>query len=205
VSEVAGQQPPPTIEDKRWAQLASEAPFKELAAVRAVAERWRNGLAALTTLLSAAALFASPALASHLAGWPRLAVGALALAGLLAFLYGTWCAMDAAFGTPGQDDYLSGPRLQRWEHDQAKDAVVKLRTARLAFVAGLSCTIAAAAFAFAFPPASSALTQAETVTGTFCGELSPSAGNTIAITGADGTVHTIPLGAVRKLQPVSGC
>jgi len=49
-------------------------------------------------------------------------------AGLLAFLYGTWCAMDAAFGTPGQDDYVSGPRLQQWDHDQAKNAVVKLRT-----------------------------------------------------------------------------
>jgi hypothetical protein len=36
--------------------------------------------------------------------------------------------MDAAFGTPGQDDYVSGPRLQQWDHDQAKNAVVKLRT-----------------------------------------------------------------------------
>ena len=205
MSQPPARQPPVTIDSKRWAQRASAVPFAELAAVRAVAEQWRNGLAALTTLLSAASLFASPSLASHLAGWPRLAVGILALLGLLALLYGTWSAMHAAFGTPGDEDYISGPRLQKWEHDQARAAVARLRTARRGFVAGLTFTIAAAATAYAAPTASSTLTRAETVTGTYCGQLSTSTGNAIAITGTDGTVHVIPLTTIRALQPVGSC
>lgn len=205
MSQLPARQLPVTIDSKRWAQRASAVPFTELAAVRAVAEQWRNGLAALTTLLSAASLFASPSLASHLTGWPRLAVGILALLGLLALLYGTWSAMNAAFGMPGNEDYITGPRLQKWEHDQAKAAVARLRMARLGFIAGLTFTIAAAATAFAAPTANSALIRAETVTDSYCGQLSTSTGKTIAITGADGTVHIIPLTTLRALQPASSC
>ena len=150
---------PPSIEGKRWAQRAAAVPFGELAAVRATAGQWRNGLAALVTLLSAASLIASPTLADHLTGWSRLAVGVLALCGLLALLYGTWRAMDAAFGAPGPDDYLTGPRLQQYEHDQANAAVTALRAARSAFILGLLLTIAAAAIAFGLTRASGSLTS----------------------------------------------
>ena len=131
-------QPPrllPGIDSKRWAARAA-VPFGD-PAVPATAEQWRNGLAGLVTLLSAGSLIASPALASRLTGWSRLAVGVLAVCGLLTLLYGTWRAMDAAFGTPGEDNYLTGERLRNWEHDQANAAVTALRSARLAFIAGL--------------------------------------------------------------------
>ncbi len=196
---------PPGIDDKRWAQRAAAVPFGELAAVRATAEQWRNGLAGLVALLSAASLIASPALAGRLTGRSRLAVGALALFGLLALLYGTWRAMDAAFGAPGADDYLTGERLREYEHDQANAAVTALRAARWAFILGLLLTIAAAATAFGFTPASGSLARVETVTGTFCGGLGASSGRTVSITGSDGTVHIIPIPAVRSIQPAASC
>jgi hypothetical protein len=108
------------LDSKRWVQRASAVPFGELAAVRATAGQWRNGLAGLTALLSANSLIASPTLADHLGSGTRLAVGAIAIAGLLVLLFGTWRTMDAAFGGPGADDYLTGERLRTWEQEQAR-------------------------------------------------------------------------------------
>jgi hypothetical protein len=193
------------LDSKRWAQRAAAAPFGELAAVRATAEQWRNGLAGLTALLSAGSLIASPTLADHLGTGPHLAVAALAIAGLLTLLFGTWRAMDAAFGIPGADDYLTGERLRAWEHEQANAAVTALTTARQAFLAGLLLTIAAAATAFWFAPANGTLTRVQTVTGTFCGQLGTPGGRTISITGTDGTVHTIPLAQIRSFQQPASC
>lgn len=193
------------LDSKRWAQRASAAPFGELAAVRGTAEQWRNGLAGLTALLSAGSLLASPALADHLNTGPRLAVAALAIAGLLTLLFGTWRAMDAAFGLPGTNDYLTGERLRAWEHEQASAAVAALTAARRAFLLGLLLTIAAAAAAFWFTPAASTLTRVQTVTGTFCGQLGSPGGRAISITGSDGTVHTIPVAQIRSFQQPASC
>ena len=71
------------LANKRWAQRANAIQFGELAAIRATAGQWRNGLAGLTALLSAGTLLASPTLASHLTPGPQLAVGLLAVSGLL--------------------------------------------------------------------------------------------------------------------------
>jgi hypothetical protein len=99
--------------------------------------------------------------------------------------------MDAAFGIPGTNDYLTGERLRAGEHEQASAAVAAPPAARRAFLLGLLLTIAAAAAAFWFTPAASTLTRVQTVTGTFCGQLGSPGGRTISITGSDGSVHTI--------------
>jgi len=197
--------PPLSLDRKRWAQRAKAVPFEELAAVRATAAQWRNGLAGLTALLSVGSLVASPTLASHLAGCPRLAVAALSVAGLLTLLFGTWRAMNAAFGLPGKDDYLTGEKLRAWEHQQATRAVSALTAARWAFLAGLLLTIAAAATAFWFAPSAGSLTRVQTTTGTFCGQLGSPGGNAISITGTDGTVHTIRLAQIRSFQQPTSC
>ena len=56
------------------------------------------------------------------------------MSGLLALLYGTWRAMDAAFGVPAKEQYITGEWLQDWEHDQADQAVKALTVARWAFL-----------------------------------------------------------------------
>jgi hypothetical protein len=193
------------LANKRWAQRANAIQFGELAAIRATAEQWRNGLAGLTALLSAGTLLASPTLASHLDPGPQLAVGLLAVAGLLALLYGTWRAMDAAFGVPAKEQYITGEWLQEWEHQQADQAVNALTVARWAFLAGLLLTIAAAATAYGFAsPSTSTLARVQTRTGTWCGQLS-SAGRSISITGADGTVHLIDPTTIRAMKLETNC
>jgi hypothetical protein len=193
------------LASKRWAQRASAIQFGELAAIRATASQWRNGLAGLTALLSAGTLLASPTLASHLDPGPQLAVGLLAVAGLLALLYGTWRAMDAAFGVPAKEQYITGEWLQNWEHEQADQAVKALTVARWAFLAGLLLTIAAAATAYGFASTSIAtLARVQTGTGAWCGQLG-SAGRSISITGADGTVHLVDPTAIRAMKVETRC
>ena len=193
------------LANKRWAQRANAIQFGELAAVRATAGQWRNGLAGLTALLSAGTLLASPTLASHLAPGPQLAVGLLAVAGLLALLYGTWRAMDGAFGVPAKEQYITGEWLQNWEHEQADKAVKALTVARWAFLAGVLLTIAAAATAYGFSSSSTgALVRVQTSTGTWCGQLG-STGRSISITGTDGTVHLIDPTAIRAMKVETSC
>jgi hypothetical protein len=191
--------------NKRWAQQANAIQFGELAAVRATATQWRNGLAGLTALLSAGTLLASPTLAAHLNPGPRLAVGLLAVAGLLALLFGTWRVMDAAFGVPVKEQYITGEWLQNWEHEQANKAVKALTAARWAFLAGIVLTIAAAATAYGFAsPATGTLARVQTQAGTWCGQLG-SAGRSISITGADGTVHLINPTVIRAMKVETSC
>lgn len=193
------------LANKRWAQRANAIQFGELAGVRATAGQWRNGLAGLTALLSAGTLLASPTLASHLDPGPQLAVGLLAVAGLLALLFGTWRAMDAAFGVPAKEQYITGEWLQTWEHEQVGQAVKALTVARWAFLAGVLLTIAAAATAYGFAfPATGTLARVQTGAGTWCGQLG-SAGHSISITGADGTVHLIDPTTIRAMKVKTSC
>ena len=195
------------LANKRWAQRANAIQFGELAAIRATAGQWRNGLAGLTALLSAGTLLASPTLASHLNPGPQLAVGLLAVSGLLALLYGTWRAMDAAFGVPAKEQYITGEWLQDWEHEQADQAVKALTVARWAFLAGVLLTIAAAATAYGFSSSSTGtgtLARVQTGTGAWCGQLG-SAGRSISITGADGTVHLIAPTTIQAMKVETSC
>lgn len=193
------------LANKRWAQRANAIQFGELAAVRATAGQWRNGLAGLTALLSAGTLLASPTLASHLDPGPQLAVGLVAVAGLLTLLYGTWRAMDAAFGVPAKEQYITGEWLQNWEREQADQAVKALTVARWAFLAGVLLTIAAATIAYGFASSSTGtLARVQTSTGIWCGQLG-SAGRSISITGADGTEHLIDPTAIRAMKVESSC
>jgi hypothetical protein len=193
------------LANKRWAQRANAIQFGELAAVRATAGQWRNGLAGLTALLSAGTLLASPTLATHLNMGAQLAVGLLAVAALLTLLYGTWRAMDAAFGVPPKKQYITGEWLENWEHEQADKAVKALTVARWAFLTGVLLTIAAAATAYGFAPTNTgSVARVQTHTGTWCGQLG-SAGHDISITGADGTVHFINPTAIRTLKVETNC
>ncbi|GGV22090.1 hypothetical protein GCM10010260_72880 [Streptomyces filipinensis] len=72
----------------------------ELARVRAQAENWRNGLAALLGLLTAVGIVKGPDTIQGLSCGARGTVGVLLLGGLLLAAAGAFCAMRAAFGMP---------------------------------------------------------------------------------------------------------
>ncbi|MCZ0978631.1 hypothetical protein O1L60_03680 [Streptomyces diastatochromogenes] len=75
-------------------------PGGELARVRAQAENWRNGLAALLGLLTTVGIVKGPDTVQGLSGGTRGAVGLLLLGGLLLAAGGAFFAMRAAFGLP---------------------------------------------------------------------------------------------------------
>lgn len=195
-------------DSKRWAQRARDTPFSELSSVRATAEQWRNGLAGLTALLSAAALITSPSLATTLTtGW-RAFVGILALTGLLALTFGTWQAMRAAFGVPGSAIPMTGERLKAWEQQQATDAVGMLNYARSAFLSGIMLIVAASAVAFSAQPLSAPPGQAVVITTidqTLCGHLGSGSAGQLTLTSADGRVHTVQLISIKNLALASSC
>jgi len=196
-----------TLDDKRWAQRANALQFQELQAVRGTAEQWRTGLAALTTLLSVASIIAAPGLADRLtAGW-RAIVGGLALAGLLALLYGTWQAMRGAFGLPDAATAMTGERLRRWESEQAQAGVTALQRARAATLAGITLLIATAGTTFLAAPSTAGQTVRIDTGGTaFCGELGTGRDDsTITVTGRDGTVHTIPTSMIKSIETSASC
>jgi hypothetical protein len=167
--------PPLDPESRVWAIRASNAPLEELAAIRASAEQWRNGLAGLTALLAAGSLIASPSLTDRIPpGW-RLLVGLLALAGLLTLLYGTWCAMNGAFGVPGDKIMMTSEGLRNWEHREATAALTAITRARSSFLTGMLFIIAATAAAFIVVPSSNVnIVQVDSRIGMFCGQLEAS-------------------------------
>jgi hypothetical protein len=195
------------LSDKRWAQRAHQLQFRELDAVRATAERWRTGLAALTTLLAASSVIAAPGLADRLPGGWHAAVGLIALAGLLSLLYGTWEAMTAAFGWPGTAVTMTGERLHRWSSAQAQAGVAALRRARFATLAGILLLILTAGATFLGASTAAGRTARVDLGGAaFCGriEKGTTAGK-ITVTGRDGIVRTFSLADVKSLDPAAAC
>ena len=197
-----GSADPPSLTDKRWAQRANELQFTELAGVRATAEQWRNGLAALTGLLAITAVVISPGLADKLdPGW-RLAVGVVAAVGLLALLFGTFEAMHAAFGVPGDGFLMTGERLRQWESQQTRDTTRALATARASSPLGSLCS--------SRPPRSCTRALGLGATPTVEGsdhqigvlrDLGKADTDKIQITSRDGAVHLIPINDVRSVSP----
>jgi hypothetical protein len=195
------------LSDKRWAQRAHQLQFHELDAVRATAERWRTGLAALTSLLAASSVIAAPGLADRLPGGWHVAVGIIALAGLLSLLYGTWEAMTAAFGRPGAAVTMTGERLHRWESAQAQTGVAALRRARFATAAGILLLILTAGTTFLGASTAAGQTARVDLGGVaYCGRIEKgTTDGKITVTGRDGTVRTVSLAEVKSLDPAAAC
>jgi len=200
--------PPFGPDNKRWAQRAREVPFAQLSAVRATAEKWRNGLAGLTALLSAAALITSPSLGSTVPGEWRAIIGLLVLGGLLGLIFGTWRAMLAAFGVPAAAIPMTGERLKAWEQEQADKAVDRLDQARLGFLVGIALIAGGSAVAFWAQPSSSPSGPAVVVTTNtevICGRLGSGKAGQLQLTAADGQVHTLAIRRVKSVATTSSC
>jgi hypothetical protein len=155
----------------------------------------------------ARSIIAAPGLADRLASGWRVLVGSLAMTGLLALLYGTWQAMRGAFGLPGAATAMTGERLRRWESEQAQTGVTALQRARAATLAGITLLIATAGAAFlAAPSTSGQMVQVDTGGTAYCGKLGKGkADGSITVTSRDGTIHTIPTGAIKSIDTGATC
>ena len=126
-----------SITDKKWAQLAADEQFKRLEAIRGVASKWRDGLIAMTTLITTVTVIKAPGSTTDLSSDGKAIVAIAVGAALLLLLTGSGCAMRAAYGFPGAEELIYGERLREWTALQAKKAARLLRFAVVCFFAGV--------------------------------------------------------------------
>jgi hypothetical protein len=199
---------PSGIDAKRWAQRADDLQFTQLSNIRATAQNWRTGLAGLTSLLSVASIVIAPNLVDKLDTRWLIAAGGCAILGLLTLLYGTWQAMSAAFGIPGDAVIMTGRRLREWEAQQATDGAAALRRARRATLLALgllSLTTVTVVAGAKVSPSPGSLVRIDSASGSFCGHLAAAERGKLSIIGDDGTVHTVAINSIQSEVPATSC
>lgn len=95
----------PTSGDLDDRERFSKLVASSLAEVRASAEKWRTGLAALVSLIVGGLLIKGPGDAHKLTTQWRLIVSILLIGGLGFAIFGLWRALEAAAGTPKAQHY----------------------------------------------------------------------------------------------------
>lgn len=135
----AGRPPTPAdiAERDTFAKLAADS----LADVRAAADKWRGGLAALVGLVTGGLLIKGPSAASDLTtGW-LLALSVLAGAGIGTAIVGLWWALKASAGVPRLQDFdriiEKYGNVAGYQGAQAAKATETLKRARIALMVAL--------------------------------------------------------------------
>jgi hypothetical protein len=206
---------PPTaadIDDRdRFRKLSSGS----VADVRAAAEKWRTGLAALVTLVTGGLLIKGPASASDLTTWWRVILTLLAGGGIGIAIFGLWRALKASAGLPGTQQFDDIVRdygsVLGFEIVQAQVAARELRLARIALMLALPLLGAAlicwwwAATKPDSPPAYVQVDQASTTT-PVCGTLKSGDNGHVRVQVAGQENPTvIPLSDVKNIHVKSSC
>jgi hypothetical protein len=155
---------------KRWAREAQKFDDAQLEQFRKTAELWRNGLSTLTSLLALITVVRGPQLAAELSnGWRLIVLGLVAL-GFLLLVTGSMLAMNAAFGMPVEDLWLTGENLRKWKQSEVQTGQSRLKGAKFTFVAGVIFIAAATGSAMiSQEPAASVVAIDTTEPGIFCG------------------------------------
>jgi MFS family permease len=194
----------PTPEDLLWARRADQLRLNQLTVVRETAEKWRNGLMALTGLFSAAALVVGPELGAAKAAVWRITISVLLVLGLAALIWGSWLAMQASFGVLTRTE-LTGENLRQWETDEAAAATGKLQSARRLFLGGLVFVVAVAVVAVMTAQQSeSSRLLVTNSSGAYCGTLEQGTPSAITIKTSVG-VQAIPLSTIKSTITVDKC
>lgn len=184
--------PAGTAETRRRAEELRSLDRAQLSLVRATAEKWRNGLAALLALITTVGVVRGSGTVEDLAQSAKIAVGVLMLLALVAAAVGTLLAMKASFGLPaertltGRSDELDVLRDQ-----QALDAAHSLRSAVLLTLTALALLAGAVGVDFYGPeakPAQNVLIVTTERTGEICGTVESSAPGSVTLKTSTGKV-----------------
>jgi hypothetical protein len=100
--------PPSTPQSRLLAEEKRQQIPDELARVRAQAEQWRNGLAGITALFTAAGLFSGQRTVAALAMEARVWAGCAVIASIVTAAIGLYLSMSAAFGIPARRPGAAG-------------------------------------------------------------------------------------------------
>jgi hypothetical protein len=196
-----------TLDDKRWAQLASDLKYTQLDTARKQAEVWRAGLAALTALLTAVFALKGRDSVSDLAKpYQAIVVGLLGLALLLLLMSTMWVSRALA-GPAGQQILLVGKEVERWTKAEVRKISAALRWAPFLAALGVIAVGAAIALAWLAPATvtSRPLVQVTDSAGhQSCGQLIGVTKHQLVV-GPAGGPALIPLSEVVAITPVVSC
>ena len=205
---------PPTPADIADRDAFAKLAANSLADVRAAADKWRAGLAALVTLVTGGLLIKGPSAANDLTtGW-RIVLSLLAGAGIAAAIVGLWWALRAAAGVPRQQDFQelidTYGSVSGFQLSQAANAASTLHRARMALIVALpllGASVIAWWWSGTKPPSPPAYVQVD-VSGVppVCGMLkSADNGHLRLQVAGEENPRTIPLTSIGNLLLKSSC
>ncbi len=198
--------PPGTAASRRRAEELRALDRSQLSLVRATAEKWRNGLAALVALITTVGVVKGSGTVEDLAQPAKIAVGVLMLLALLAAAAGTLLAMSASFGLPTRRP-LTGAvdELDLLRDRQALDAAHGLRWAIALTLVALALLAGAVGVDFYGPPADKPkqnLRVTSPATGEVCGTVQTSRPGSVTLKTSAGPVDVELEGALVRTVPV---
>jgi len=129
-------------EEADWSTLVDN----QLADTRKIAENWRTGLATLLGLLTSFSLIKGPSDLSSLNTSAARDAGLFLLLAIVAAVAGTWSAIEAAYGSPGQidrDEFRELGGLAGYKLALSKKTSSNLDRAQLAMLCSLICAVIA--------------------------------------------------------------
>jgi hypothetical protein len=175
-----------SLDRKRWALLAQDLKFSQLAGVLVV--KGRDAASALTLPF-------------------QVVVAVLLGLALILLLWATMWVSRALAGPPGEEILLTGEGLERWTQGEVREISKALYWVPKLAAASLLIVAAAVAFTW-FAPAHDAsttpLVQVTGPSGQSCGELVGASNRQLVIRTTTATT-LIPLSAVDTITPVTVC
>ncbi|MDX2543297.1 hypothetical protein ACOT81_43600 [Streptomyces sp. WI04-05B] len=194
---------------RRWAELARELEFSQLALLRKQAEGWRNGLIGLTALVTVLAVLKGRDDLSKLPSpWQTIAISLLGSAFLL-LVAGSLLAVRASFGKPGERTFLAGQALRTWTQAEIGRVRRALHLSAVAFALGMLLVVGALAASWTHTEEPAAdLVKVAATTGDFCGQLvsyTPSNVTLLSTTGDTAQPLILRTSDVRKIIPAPSC
>jgi hypothetical protein len=197
------------IARKRWSQRAQEIQFTQLDQMREHAEKWRNGMIALTALFATISIVKGTEQLNNLTHLGKLIVVWLFGSAFLLLLTGSLLAMRAAFGIPGTM-LLSGENLEAWEQEETRKSSLSLSIGRIIFLIGVLCIAVAVAITWINSgPQAKTRVAVKTNTGRLvCGELASGSSQGIIISAQNvfgGTEEHLGFTEIVAMKMVRNC
>ena len=170
-----------TATQAEWERLTAQ----NLPTVRECAGKWRDGLAALITLVTAGLVVSGPEKAGDLPAAWQWTVGLGLVGGMLATLVGLLLALAAAAGVPTTMTFAEfvdrgGSRVVL-ETEQATKAATRLRSARRWAIPGIVVVLLAIGVWLVSPTKPGSSLQVTTADTIYCGELSTGDGGMLTM------------------------
>ena len=195
-----------SLDRKRWALIAQELKFSQLDTARKQADAWRNGLAALTALLTAILVLKGRDDVSALP--PPFRITAVVLLGVALGLLvaATLLITRALAGPPGEEILLTGEDLEAWSANEVRKISTALRWAPWLAATGVLFVALAVGVTWLAPAQdiTTPLVRVTTSTTQLCGEMIGASGHQLILR-SSATTTLLSLSTVVNVTPVTNC